>query len=67
VAGGLVGVLWLGGNREPGRQDFAALEEAALGGRLELLEQYRTVERLDMLEDLDVIGQLDRLAPQNEG
>jgi anti-sigma factor RsiW len=59
-------VLWLGGQREPGRQDFVALEEAAIGGRLELLQQYRTVERLDMLEDLDVIGQLDRLAPPSE-
>jgi anti-sigma factor RsiW len=67
AVGTLAVVLWLGVRPEPGRQDLAALEEVAIGGRLELLQQYRAVERLDMLEDLDVIGQLDRLAPQGEG
>jgi anti-sigma factor RsiW len=37
------------------------VEEAALGAQLPLLRQYRVVERLDMLEDLEVIRQLDRL------
>lgn len=38
-----------------------AMDEAALGAQLPLLREYRVVERLDMLEDLDVIRQLDRL------
>jgi hypothetical protein len=41
--------------------DVVVLEETALGAQLPLLRQYRVVERLDMLEDLDVIRQLDRL------
>jgi anti-sigma factor RsiW len=45
----------------PPQQDITAMEEAALGQRLELLREYGIVERLDLLEDLDVIGQLDRL------
>src|SRR5262245_14913222 len=36
-----------------------AMDEAALGAQLPLLREYRVVERLDMLEDLDVIRQLD--------
>jgi len=34
--------------------DFATVEEAAIGGRLGLLEQYQVVERLDLLEEFDV-------------
>ena len=41
--------------------DLATLDETVLGARLPLLQQYRVVERLDLLEDLDVIGQLDRI------
>lgn len=41
--------------------DLATLDDTVLGARLPLLQQYRVVERLDLLEDLDVIGQLDRL------
>ena len=37
------------------------MEETVLGARLPLLQQYQIVERLDMLEDLDAIRQLDRL------
>jgi hypothetical protein len=44
-----------------------ALEETVLGGQLELLQTYPVVERLDLLENLDVIRQLDRLAPSREG
>jgi hypothetical protein len=47
--------------------DFAAVEEAAIGGRLGLLEQYQVVERLDLLEELDVIRDLDRLAIDRAG
>lgn len=41
--------------------DVIAMDETALGAQLPLLRNYRVVERLDMLEDLEVIGQLDRL------
>lgn len=47
--------------------DFAAVEEAAIGGRLGLLEQYQVVERLDLLEEFDVILDLDRLAAEQTG
>ena len=46
---------------EPRSADVATLEETALGAQLPLLREYRVVERLDMLENLDVIRQLDRL------
>lgn len=42
--------------------ELAAVEETMLGARLPLLQQYRVVERLDLLEDLETIRQLDRLA-----
>ncbi len=41
--------------------DIVALEETALGTQLPLLREYPVVERLDMLEDLEVIRHLDRL------
>jgi hypothetical protein len=41
--------------------ELAAVEETMLGARLPLLQQYRVVERLDLLEDLDAIRHLDRL------
>jgi anti-sigma factor RsiW len=41
--------------------DVVTVEETMLGARLPLLQQYQVVERLDMLEDLDAIRQLDRL------
>jgi hypothetical protein len=41
--------------------DLAALEEAAIGGQLDLLRDYAIVERLDLLEDLELIRDLDRL------
>jgi anti-sigma factor RsiW len=45
--------------RRPG--ELAAVEQTMLGARLPLLRQYRVVERLDLLEDLEAIRQLDRL------
>ena len=42
-------------------------EEVVLGTRLDLLRQYPLVERLELLEDLDVIRQLDGLAERREG
>jgi anti-sigma factor RsiW len=47
-----------GVDRRPG--ELATVEETMLGARLPLLQQYRVVERLDLLEDLDAIRQLDR-------
>ena len=47
--------------------DLAAVEEAAIGDRLELLEQYRVVEQLDLLEEFDVIRDLDRLTVERTG
>lgn len=67
AAAALVVTVWLGPWRELPRADLASIEEAVLGGRLELLSQYSLVERLDLLEDLEVIRQLDELAPRGEG
>ena len=58
----LVGVRGLqitGEQRRP--NDLVVFEETSLGVQLPLLRQYRVVERLDMLEDLDAIRQLDQL------
>jgi anti-sigma factor RsiW len=58
VAAALVAVVWLGGEREARRADLAAMEEIVLSDRL---------DSLDLLEDLEVIRNLDRLAPRVEG
>ena len=66
LSAGLAGVLlffavW--GGRENGTGvDLVTLDEALLGGRLGLLQQYAVVERLYLLEELDVIRNLDPLA-----
>lgn len=62
AAGVATAVLLLaihGLDRRPG--ELAAVEETILGARLPLLQQYRVVERLDLLEDLEAIRHLDRL------
>lgn len=56
---GVRGLQRMTNERRP--PDVVAMEETALGAQLPLLREYRVVERLDMLEDLDVIRQLDRL------
>jgi len=56
---GVRGVQRVTDERRPA--DAVAMEETALGAQLPLLREYRVVERLDMLEDLDVIRQLDHL------
>jgi anti-sigma factor RsiW len=62
TVGVLVGVRGLERLSEDRRPtDAVVLEETALGAQLPLLREYRVVERLDMLEDLEVIRQLDRL------
>ena len=59
VLAGVHGLQRLSDERRPA--DTVAMEDAALGAQLPLLREYRVVERLDMLEDLEVIRQLDRL------
>lgn len=54
LAGVLLVVAWQGGLRQATRPDVTSIEEVAL-------------EQLDLLEDLELIGHLDRLAPQQEG
>jgi hypothetical protein len=64
----VVGLLTVQSARQRGTGvDFAAVEEAAIGGQLGLLEQYQVVERLDLLEELDVIRDLDRVADERAG
>ena len=58
MAAALVAVVWLGEDRASRRADLAAVEELVLSDRL---------ETLDLLEDLEVIRNLDRLSPSVEG
>jgi hypothetical protein len=51
--------------RRPAPGDLAAVDEAVLGARLGLLEHYGVVERLDLLEDLEVIRHLDAVPSSN--
>lgn len=53
--------------REPRMAEMTRVEEAVIGGRLDLLRQYSVVDRLDLLEDLEVIRDLDGLEPVKEG
>jgi anti-sigma factor RsiW len=41
--------------------ELGAIEETVIGGKLDLLRQYSLVERLELLEDLEVIRHLDGL------
>jgi anti-sigma factor RsiW len=61
TAGVLVSVNALQRSNERRPPDGTAIEETVLGARLPLLREYQVVERLDMLEDLEAIRQLDRL------
>ena len=47
--------------------DLTAMEDDGLAGRIEMIDHFRVVEQLDLLEDLEVIRNLDRLAPTREG
>ena len=72
LAAGMVAILLLftmQGGLHQGRpaDDLMAFEEAVIGSRLELLRQNALVEKLDLLEDLEVIRQLDRLSTRREG
>ena len=48
-------------------RDLTAFEETAMGVRLEMIREVPVVEKLDLLEDLEIIRQLDRVAPTAEG
>jgi anti-sigma factor RsiW len=67
LAAGLVAVVWLGYERQVPRPELAAIEEVAVGERLEFVREYPVLERLDLLEDLELIHDLDRLAARGEG
>lgn len=67
LAAGLVAMVWLGVERQAPRPELAAIEEVAVGERLELVRDYPVLERLDLLEDLELIHDLDRLATRGEG
>ena len=47
--------------------DMIAVEEAAFGQRLDVVSQQALLERLDLLEDLEVIRNLGPLAANQEG
>ncbi len=66
VAAACAVVLYLA-NGTPPAADLASIEYEGLAARMELIDNYRAVEQLDLLEDLDVIRNLDRLAPTREG
>jgi anti-sigma factor RsiW len=56
---------WREERRARTAEGLNGFEEVVLGTRLDLLRQYPIVERLELLEDLDVIRQLD--AERREG
>jgi anti-sigma factor RsiW len=58
---------WREDRRARTAEGLNGFEEVVLGTRLDLLRQYPIVERLELLEDLDVIRQLDGLAERREG
>jgi hypothetical protein len=65
LAGVLLALTWLTQPGTPGRPELQAAEEATLGRRVGLLRDWPVVERLDLLENFDVITQLDDL--ESEG
>jgi anti-sigma factor RsiW len=68
VAAALLVVIATQTDLRPGvpANDVAAFDEIVIGDGLPLLPQYPVVERLDLLEDLEIIRQLDTL-PVREG
>lgn len=71
LAAGLVAVLlYVGipgiGDRS-GNGERAAMENAILAGRLDMISRLDLVQQLDLLEDFEVIGGLDRLPARGEG
>jgi anti-sigma factor RsiW len=70
LSAGLAGILLLlathGGFRPAERADVMAFDEAAIAPRLELLRNYQLVERLDLLEDFDILRSLNGPAGRRE-
>jgi anti-sigma factor RsiW len=67
LAGALLLVAVWGGRELSRSPDTIGPEEVAIGSELGLLQDIRTVERLDLLEDFEVINNLDRLASERQG
>lgn len=51
----------------PPDDDLPVFDQTAIGGQLDLLQNYPVVENLDLLEDLDVVQSLDGLLPVEQG
>jgi anti-sigma factor RsiW len=66
LAGALVFLAVHGSLRPAERGGSMAFEEAAIAPKLDLLRNYRVVERLDLLEDLDILKGLDSPAGRRE-
>jgi len=70
LSAGLAAVLVLvtlyGTHQIREHRDLAALEETVMGVRLEMIKEAPVMEHLDLLEDLEIIRQLDRVAPTAE-
>jgi hypothetical protein len=54
------------GGFRPERGTVMVFEEAAIAPKLELLRNYRLVERLDLLEDFDILRSLESPAGRRE-
>jgi predicted anti-sigma-YlaC factor YlaD len=54
------------GRERGGSGDLGRYEETVMGQRLEIVKQSALLERLDLFEDLEVIGNLDGLASSRE-
>jgi hypothetical protein len=69
VAAGFVAVLIYIGLPGQGQitSDPAAMENAILASRLDVIATLDVVQQLDVLEDFDVIDRLDSLPAQREG
>jgi anti-sigma factor RsiW len=71
LSAGLAGVLLVvavwGGREISKSPDPLGPDEAVIGRELGLLQEFQTVERLDLLEDLEVIRNLDGLASERQG
>jgi hypothetical protein len=66
LAGALI-FLAIGDLHQARPVDMTAVEEAAFGQRLDVVSQQTLLERLDLLEDLEVIRNLGPLAANQEG
>lgn len=63
----LVLAVQIGRDRPQTNGDLLVYEVSPLMGKLEMFRHYAMIERLDLLEEFDVIRNLDRLVPAREG